>query len=176
MKETMLKRSRITAASLLLIGALLGVAGCAQNQTELLPADSQESREPPSDTELAIACGLDIVRELDTDGYFESRAAAISANLDWYAKFDSSSIQESTNLPYSLYSDLLALALGQLASAERELGPEDNLQMSVMKDGVEVGVIEVSPNADGRFGVTALGFAPADPSLCAEYYVGDHGP
>ncbi len=172
---------RTALLATVLVGVLTGAVGCAtpgETRPGSIDAMVEQTlapeRTPPTETELAIACGLDIVRELAEEGFYASRAEAIQATLEWHISVGAETIQESTHLPHSLYIDLLAAALEQLPERERELGPDDNLRMNVTKDGVVIGMVEISPDFHTRYGLTALGFAAADPGVCEESYVGDH--
>ncbi|QKJ18958.1 ATP-binding protein [Microbacterium hominis] len=170
-------RLRTMGAAVMLAGVIAVSAACATSggETGMEPvaqASPSPRATPPNDTEIAVACGLDVVRELADEAYYPSRADAIAASLDYHRTMGTA-VQESTHLPYALYVELLEAALQQLPEHEREVDAVDTLSMTVTDDGREVGTVEVSPNINGRYGLTGLGFAPRDTALCDEYYVGD---
>jgi hypothetical protein len=171
-------RFRTVVVAVLLVGVVAVSGACAtssgENGTESVAhASTSQRATPPDDTEIAVACGLDIVRELGDEAYYPSRVNAIAASLEYHRTLGETAIQESTHLPYAMYVELLEAALQQLPEHERELGAADSLKMTVTDDGRVLGTVEVSPNFNGRYGLTGLAFAPLDTALCDEYDVGD---
>lgn len=168
----------MTAASL--VAVLAVSAGCATPTGEI-GAESEGASSsgprttPPTDTEIAVACGLDIVRELAPEGYHPTRADALTALIKDYRNLGAETIQESTHLPYALYVELLEAALKQLPEHERGLEPTASLRMEVVSGGSALGAVEISPNFHNRYGLTMLAFAAHDPALCEEFYAGDFG-
>lgn len=164
----------------MLISLLASASGCAPSTEAGVGSvrettQSPPSQTPPTETEIAIACGVEIVRELASDGYFASRTEAITANLDWHVGLGPDSVQESTHLPNRLYIELYTEALIQLPASEEGLQRNSDLQLAVVKNGVELGTVEISLNAEGRYGITAIGFPATDSRLCEQHGDGGHG-
>lgn len=134
---------RQPATAVLLVACLVGLGGCATTSVEesrnegAVPGASAK----PSSSEIAVACGLTRTLELTAEGYHATRQEALTLALEEIRARDEET--DISGIPLKRFVDLLTAALAQLPEAQRDHAKDDLIQIHVVKDGREFGVVEV---------------------------------